>query len=163
MIILPAIDISNGQCVRLTQGDFSTAEKVAEDPLETALEFQKQGAKWIHMVDLDGAKEGSLINREIFVNIAQNTKLNVEVGGGIRSMESIEYYIENGISRIILGSAAINNPKLVRNAAARYGSQIAAGIDARNEMVSAEGWLTDSKIHYIELAKTMESIGRILY
>jgi phosphoribosylformimino-5-aminoimidazole carboxamide ribotide isomerase len=159
MIILPAIDISNGQCVRLTQGDFSTAEKVAEDPLETALEFQKQGAKWIHMVDLDGAKEGSLINREIFVNIAQNTKLNVEVGGGIRSMESIEYYIENGISRIILGSAAINNPKLVRNAAARYGSQIAAGIDARNEMVSAEGWLTDSKIHYIELAKTMESIG----
>ncbi|MGI6730491.1 MAG: 1-(5-phosphoribosyl)-5-[(5-phosphoribosylamino)methylideneamino]imidazole-4-carboxamide isomerase [Anaerovoracaceae bacterium] len=159
MIILPAIDIKNGQCVRLTKGDFATVEKVAEDPLETALEFQRQGAKWLHMVDLDGAVEGELINREIFLNVAKKTDLKVELGGGIRSMESIHFYLENGISRVILGSAAVSNPKLVEEAVAKYGDKIAVGIDARNEMVSASGWLDDSNIHYIDLARKMEEVG----
>lgn len=159
MIILPAIDIKNGQCVRLTKGDFTTVEKVAEDPLETALEFQRQGAQWIHMVDLDGAVEGEMINKEIFLTVAKNTDLRVELGGGIRTMESIQYYIENGISRVILGSAAVSNPKLIEDAVARYGEKIAVGIDARNEMVSASGWLSDSNVHYIDLAKKMEEIG----
>lgn len=159
MIILPAIDISGRQCVRLTKGDFATVEKVAHDPLETALGFEREGAEWIHMVDLDGAKEGSLINQDIFLQIARETGLKVELGGGIRNMESIEYYIENGISRVILGSAAINHPKLVKEAVLKYGERIAVGIDARNEMVSADGWLSDSTIHYIDLAKEMESIG----
>lgn len=159
MIILPAIDIKEGQCVRLTQGEFATAEKVAGDPLETALAFQKAGAEWIHMVDLDGAKEGSLKNSEIFLRVARNTGLKVELGGGIRTFESIDYYMEQGISRAIIGSAAITNPDLVKAAAEKYGDRIAVGIDARNGMVSGDGWLTDSGITYLDLAKKMESIG----
>lgn len=159
MIILPAIDIKEGQCVRLTRGDFDTAEKVAVDPLETALAFQRAGAQWIHMVDLDGAKEGGLKNSEIFLRVAKNTGLKVELGGGIRTLESIDYYMEQGISRVIIGSAAITQPDLVRTAAEKYGDRIAVGIDARNGMVSGGGWLADSDINYLDLAKKMESIG----
>ncbi|HWQ77176.1 MAG TPA: 1-(5-phosphoribosyl)-5-[(5-phosphoribosylamino)methylideneamino]imidazole-4-carboxamide isomerase [Anaerovoracaceae bacterium] len=159
MIILPAIDIKDGQCVRLTKGDFATAEKVAGDPLETALAFQEAGAEWIHMVDLDGAKEGSLKNSEIFVRVAQSTGLKVELGGGIRTMESIDYYLERGVSRVIIGSAAISDPDLVRDAVKKYGERIAVGIDARNGMVSGGGWLVDSGIAYLDLAKKMEAAG----
>lgn len=159
MIILPAIDIKDGQCVRLTKGDFATVEKVAEDPLLTARSFQAAGAEWIHMVDLDGAKEGALVNSSVFVDVAKNTNLKVELGGGIRTMESIDYYMESGISRVIIGSAAISDPGLVKRAADRYGDRIAVGIDARNGMVSGDGWLTDSDITYLDLAKRMEAIG----
>lgn len=159
MIILPAIDIKDGQCVRLTKGDFATVEKVAEDPLTTALAFQAQGAEWIHMVDLDGAKEGRPKNSEVFITIAKETNLKVELGGGIRTLESIEYYLSNGITRVILGSIALSDQELVREAAARYGERIAVGIDAKNGMVSASGWLKDSDIHYIDLARAMEAIG----
>ncbi|MDF3001447.1 MAG: phosphoribosylformimino-5-aminoimidazole carboxamide ribotide isomerase [Bacillota bacterium] len=159
MIILPAIDIKDGQCVRLTKGDFATVEKVAEDPMETALGFGSAGADWIHMVDLDGAKEGSLRNSEVFLAVAQKLGLKVEIGGGIRTMESIDYYLSNGISRVIIGSAAISNPKLVKEAAGQYGDRIAVGIDARNGMVSADGWLKDSNVNYIDLARSMEDIG----
>lgn len=159
MIILPAIDIRMGECVRLTKGDFSTAEKVAEDPIETAFGFKTMGAEWIHMVDLDGAVYGDLRNSSIFKEVAQRTGLKVEIGGGIRSMESIEHYLENGIARVILGSAAIQDPPLVKEAIQKYGSQIAIGIDARNGMVSASGWLEDSDIDYIDMAKRMEAIG----
>lgn len=159
MIILPAIDIKDGQCVRLTKGDFATAEKVAEDPLKTALSFQKAGAEWIHMVDLDGAKEGCLKNSGVFLQIVQNTGLKVELGGGIRTMESIDYYMEQSVSRVIIGSAAISDPELVRAAVEKYGGRIAVGIDARNGMVSGDGWLTDSDITYLDLAKKMEAVG----
>ncbi|QOX65346.1 1-(5-phosphoribosyl)-5-[(5-phosphoribosylamino)methylideneamino]imidazole-4-carboxamide isomerase [Anoxybacterium hadale] len=159
MIILPAIDIKDGQCVRLTKGDFATVEKVAEDPMETALGFCSAGAGWIHMVDLDGAKEGSLKNSEVFLAVAQQSGLKVEIGGGIRTMDSIDYYLSNGITRVIIGSAAISNPELVKEAAARYGDRIAVGIDARNGMVSADGWLKDSDVNYIDLARRMEDIG----
>lgn len=159
MIILPAIDIKDGQCVRLTKGDFATAEKVAGDPLEAALAFQGAGAEWIHMVDLDGAREGSLKNSEVFLQVAQNTGLKVELGGGIRTLESIDYYLERGISRVIIGSAAISDPGLVRAAVKKYGERIAVGIDARNGMVSGGGWLVDSDITYLDLAKKMEDAG----
>lgn len=159
MIILPAIDIKDGQCVRLTKGDFATVEKVAEDPLKTALTFQEAGAEWIHMVDLDGAKEGSLKNSPVFLEVAQKTGLKVELGGGIRTLESIDYYMEQGISRAIIGSAAISNPELVKAAVEKYGDRIAVGIDARNGLVSADGWLTDSDITYQELAKRVEAVG----
>ena len=139
MIILPAIDIKDGQCVRLTKGDFATVEKVAEDPLKTALAFQEAGAEWIHMVDLDGAKEGSLKNSDIFLQVAQNTALKVELDGGIRTLDSIDYYLEQGISRAIIGSAAISNPELVKAAVEKHGDRIAVGIDARNGMVSGDG------------------------
>lgn len=159
MIILPAIDIKDGQCVRLTQGDFATVEKVAEDALQTAQSFQAQGAQWIHMVDLDGAKDGTRVNRSIFLDVVKHTDLKVEVGGGIRNMASIEDYLDCGISRVILGSVAISDPELVKEAVTNYGDRIAVGIDARNEMVSGQGWLDDSKLHYLELAKKMESYG----
>ena len=159
MIILPAIDIKDGQCVRLTKGDFATVEKVAEDPLETALNFKKDGAEWLHMVDLDGAKAGSLKNSELFLKVAAESGLKVELGGGIRTMESIDYYLEHGISRVIVGSAAISNQELMKEAAEKYEGRIAVGIDARNGMVSGDGWLKDSDVTYLDLAKRMEAVG----
>ena len=159
MILLPAIDIKDGTCVRLQKGDYQTAHKVAENPLETALSFQKAGAEWIHMVDLDGAKDAVMVNQKIFLEIAQKTNLRVELGGGIRNMETVDYYLQNGISRVILGSAAVKNPRFVERAVGKYRDQIAVGIDARNEMVAAEGWLDTSNVHYLDLAKKMEQIG----
>lgn len=166
MIILPAIDIQGGCCVRLYQGDFATAHQVAENPLETALSFRDAGAAWIHMVDLDGAKaryEGTgfrkSANAEIFLEVAKSSGLQVELGGGIRDMETISYYLENGISRVILGSAAVKNPALVREAVEAFKDRIAVGIDAKDGLAATEGWLGESGIHYVELAKQMEQIG----
>ena len=110
MILFPAIDIKDGCCVRLVKGDYATAHKVANDPLETAKAFEAAGAEWIHMVDLDGAKDAALVNKEIFIRVARETNLKVEVGGGIRTMEAVEDYLSNGIARVILGSAAVKNP-----------------------------------------------------
>ncbi len=159
MIIFPAIDIQNKTCVRLTKGDFATAQQVAASPYETAAGFKVAGAKWVHMVDLDGAKNATPQNSEIFMKVAAQSGLRVQLGGGIRSMETVEYYLNGGISRVILGSAAVKNPAFVKEAVARFGERIAVGIDAMNEMVAAEGWLDASNVHYIELAKRMEAIG----
>lgn len=159
MIIFPAIDIKNGNCVRLYKGDMNTAEKVADDFLSAADSFYSYGAKWIHMVDLDGAVKGEKVNSDIFTTVAEKTGLRVELGGGIRTMADVEYYLSRGISRVIIGSAALKNPDLVREAAKKYGEKIAVGIDARRGMVAAEGWLETSDISYIELAKRMEDVG----
>ncbi|WP_040196598.1 1-(5-phosphoribosyl)-5-[(5-phosphoribosylamino)methylideneamino]imidazole-4-carboxamide isomerase [Candidatus Soleaferrea massiliensis] len=159
MIILPAIDIKGGHCVRLYQGDFGTAEKVADSPYTTAASFKEAGAEWIHMVDLDGAKEAKRINQEIFVKVARESGLKVEVGGGIRTMEAVEYYLERGVSRVILGSAAVKDPAFVKEAVHACGERIAVGIDAKNGRVSCDGWLDDSDVDYIELAKRMEQVG----
>lgn len=159
MIILPAIDIQGGRCVRLYQGDFSTVHQVAENPFDTAMQFYAKGAKWIHMVDLDGAKNGTVENAPIFTEIAKHSGLKVELGGGIRDMATIEAYLKSGISRVILGSAAVKNPVLVQEAVRSFGEQIAVGIDAKNEMVVTEGWLDTSEMHYLELAKRMEQTG----
>ena len=159
MIILPAIDIKDGSCVRLYKGEFSTVHKVAENPLETARKFEADGAEWLHMVDLDGAKDAKPQNTEIFCEIARETSLKVEVGGGIRSLETVETYLSRGISRVILGSAAVRNPELVKAAVKEYGDKIAVGIDAKNGMAAVEGWLDTSTAHYLDLAKAMEKIG----
>ncbi len=159
MVILPAIDIKDGECVRLYQGEMSTAEKVAGDPLETAKAFKAAGADWLHMVDLNGAIQGNRINSEIFIDIAKNSGLLVELGGGIRKMEDIDFYIQNGIARVVLGSAAISNPRLVERAVKKYGNKIAVGIDAKNGKAAAEGWTTLSGLDYIELACKMEALG----
>ena len=159
MVILPAIDIKDGECVRLFQGEMSSAEKVAVDPLETAKAFKKAGAEWIHMVDLNGAVQGSRVNSKIFIDIAQNSGLLVELGGGIRQLEDIDFYLQNGISRVVLGSAAINNPALVELAVKKYGKKIAVGIDAKNGKAAAEGWTEISGVDYIELAGKMEKMG----
>ncbi len=160
MIIFPAIDIIGGQCVRLVKGDYATASKVAEDPLETARKFEAAGAEWIHMVDLDGAKAGYPVNTEIYKNIAENTNLKVEVGGGIRTLETIQAYLDLGIARVILGSVALKNPQLVADAVMKFGAEkIVVGIDAKNEMVATEGWLETSEVNYIDLAKEMMKVG----
>jgi phosphoribosylformimino-5-aminoimidazole carboxamide ribotide isomerase len=159
MIILPAIDIKDGRCVRLTQGDFDTVEKVAEDWFTTALSFAKDGAEWIHMVDLDGVLTGRPENSHMFIEVAKKTGLKVELGGGIRSMKDISHYLEKGISRIILGTAAINEQELVEEAVNEYGDRIAVGIDAKDRRVRGSGWLKNSGIDFIDLAKAMENIG----
>ncbi len=159
MIIFPAIDIQNRTCVRLTKGDFATVQQVAASPYETADAFKAAGAGWVHMVDLDGAKYATPQNSEIFIKVAAQSGLRVQLGGGIRSMQTVEYYLNGGISRLILGSAAVKNPAFVKEAVARFGDRIAVGIDAMNGMVAAEGWLDASNVHYLELAKRMEAIG----
>ncbi len=159
MIILPAIDIKNGECVRLYRGEMSTAQKVAEDYILTAASFKKANAEWIHMVDLDGAISGGRVNSDIFIDTARRSGLKVELGGGIRSMEDIEFYLNNGISRVVLGSAAIKNPELVKIAVENFGEKIAVGIDAKDSKAAADGWVEVSSLNYIELAKKMESFG----
>lgn len=159
MIILPAIDIKDRTPVRLYQGEFDTVHKVAENALQTAKQFEQAGAEWIHMVDLDGACEGHPINDDIFIEVAEQTNLKVELGGGIRTLEDIARYIEGGISRVILGSVALHNPALVREAVARYGDAIAVGIDAKDGMVRGSGWLEASDVHFVDLAKAMGEAG----
>lgn len=160
MIILPAIDIKDGNCVRLFKGDFNTVEKVAADYLETARSFEAAGSSWIHMVDLDGAKEGRPVNTKIYTDVAEKTGLKVELGGGIRSLETIDEYLKMGITRVILGSVALKNPMLVSQAVEKFGSEkIVVGIDAMNGMVATEGWLETSDVNYIDLANKMIEVG----
>lgn len=159
MIILPAIDIKDGNCVRLFKGDYSTVSKVAENPYDTAQSFVDAGAKWMHMVDLDGAKDGKLVNSDLIIDVAKNTDIKVEVGGGIRNMETVEYYLNNGIDRVILGSAAVKDQQFVIDAVNNYDNRIVVGIDAKNGIVCAEGWTDKSELNYLDLAKQMEHIG----
>jgi phosphoribosylformimino-5-aminoimidazole carboxamide ribotide isomerase len=159
MIILPAIDIYNGECVRLTKGAFETTEIVADSWLDTARSFESLGATWIHMVDLDGSLKGKPINSDIFIEVAKSTGLKVELGGGIRRMEDIVFYLERGIARIILGSVAIENPLLVKDSVKEFGNRIAVGIDAKDGLVKTSGWTKGSGHNYIETAKRMEDYG----
>lgn len=159
MKILPAIDIKDGNCVRLFRGDYSTAHKVAESAVETAKDFEKKGARFMHMVDLDGAKDGKRVNSDIILEVRKNCNLEIEVGGGIRTIDSVDFYLKNGINRIILGSVAIKNPEFVKETVKKYSDKIAVSIDALNGMVSADGWTDTSEINYLELAKRMEDIG----
>lgn len=159
MVILPAVDIMDGKPVRLYKGDFSTAHQVAEGALKTALNFEKAGAEWIHMVDLDGSLMKKRVNEKIFLSVAENTALKVEVGGGIRTMQDIDFYMSSGISRVILGSVALKDPELVKKAVNAYGDKIAVGIDAKNGYAAAEGWTQTSDIYFTGLAKKMEQCG----
>lgn len=159
MIIFPAIDIIDSKPVRLFKGDFSTASQVADDALETAEGFVKAGCQWVHMVDLDGSLKKEPVNAETFIAVAKETSLKVELGGGIRTMKDIDFYVNNGIARIILGSVALKNPELVREAVKEFGSVIAVGIDAKNGYVATEGWTQSSNIYFTDLAKQMEFVG----
>ena len=145
--------------VRLVQGKYDSAYTVAESAADTAKAFEAMGATWLHMVDLDGAKEAVPVNTDMIFDVLKQCNLKVELGGGIRNMETIDYYMDHGISRIILGSAALNNPALVKEAVAKYGDKIAVGIDAIDGNVAAEGWTQTSTVNYIDLAKHMEDAG----
>lgn len=159
MIILPAIDIKDGECVRLVKGDYATAHKVAENAIDTAKTFQSAGTQWLHMVDLNGAKASEPINAQLVFSVLNACQLKVEIGGGIRSLATIAYYIENGIHRVILGSAALKDPALVTEAVKKYGEKIAVGIDALDGKVAAQGWTETSSVNYIDMAKQMEQLG----
>lgn len=159
MIIFPAIDIMDGKPVRLLRGDFDTAEQVAEDVLSTAKQFARVGCTWVHMVDLDGSLQKKPVNAEPILQVVEQTPLKVEVGGGIRTMEDIAFYLDRGVDRVILGSVALKNPELVQQAVDAYGDKIAVGIDAKQGMVATEGWTEDSKMDFIDLAKAMEKMG----
>ena len=159
MIIFPAIDIMDGKPVRLLRGDFATAEQVAEDVLTTAKQFARVGCTWVHIVDLDGSLQKKPVNADPILQVVEHTPLKVEVGGGIRTMEDIAFYLDRGVDRVILGSVALKNPELVQQAVDAYGDKIAVGIDAKQGMVATEGWTEDSQMDFIDLAKAMEKMG----
>ncbi len=159
MILLPAIDLLAGRCVRLRQGDFSTAHQVAGDPLAAARSFASAGARWIHLVDLDGAKSGSPQNREIIFQIARETGLQVETGGGIRDLETIRTYLEHGVARVVLGSAVWENPGLAAAAVREFGERIAVGIDSKQGKVAVRGWLDTTQMDDLDAARQMEQAG----
>lgn len=159
MILLPAIDILDGKPVRLVQGDYGRASQVAASVPETAAEFERKGAEWIHMVDLDGAKAGHPVNLDLIAETARSVNIPVEAGGGFRTMEDIERALEGGISRVILGTSALQDEALLKEALARYGERIAVGMDCRNGKVSVAGWLQDSEMDYLDFARKMEALG----
>ncbi|WP_085521322.1 1-(5-phosphoribosyl)-5-[(5-phosphoribosylamino)methylideneamino]imidazole-4-carboxamide isomerase [Tuberibacillus sp. Marseille-P3662] len=157
--IYPAIDIRSGRCVRLFQGDYDQETVYADSPFNVAKVYAAQGAEWLHVVDLDGAKEGRPVNDKIIGEIAKNLSMNVQVGGGIRNEATIKAYLEAGVDRIILGSAAISDQSFVKSMVKKYGEQIAIGIDAKEGMVAVEGWLETSTTSAKELAKELTAFG----
>ena len=160
MQILPAIDIKNGHAVRLVKGDFEQETVVNDNVLDQASIFMEAGIQYIHVVDLDGALEGRAANRDLIAKIKEMTGLAIEVGGGIRTIEQIEDYLSVGINRVIIGSMAVKHPQFVKEALDKFGSdKIVVGIDAKNGMVTTEGWLETSTVDYISLALEMEKMG----
>lgn len=159
MYVLPAIDIRDGQAVRLVKGDFAQKTVVNENPLAQAKEFNQSGLQNLHIVDLDGALAGETTNASLVEQIKKETGLTIEVGGGIRSMHQIEAYLASGVDRIIIGSAALKNPELVKEAVRQYAGKIAVGIDAKNGKVAISGWLEVSQTDYLTMAREMSAIG----
>ncbi|WP_431793600.1 1-(5-phosphoribosyl)-5-[(5-phosphoribosylamino)methylideneamino]imidazole-4-carboxamide isomerase [Bacillus altitudinis] len=157
--LYPAIDMRNGKCVRLVQGDYDQETIYGDSPLDMARRFANEGAKWIHLVDLDGAKAGKRVNHEHVLAIASSLDVNVQIGGGIRTEEDVAFYLNNGVSRVILGSSAVSNPVFVKKMLAQYGEKIAIGIDARNGFVSTEGWLETSEVKAEELGQELAKEG----
>ena len=160
MILLPAIDMKDGRCVRLKKGEFSSVHQVAKSPMETAKVFAEAGAKWMHMVDLDGARDGVRKNFPAIYDVMQNSGLKVELGGGIKNVTDLITVLEGGAARCVIGSAAVTNPELVEYALRQYPAErIAVGIDCLNGRVRTAGWEADGGMTGIELAVKMEEMG----
>ncbi|PPR29820.1 MAG: 1-(5-phosphoribosyl)-5-[(5-phosphoribosylamino)methylideneamino] imidazole-4-carboxamide isomerase [Alphaproteobacteria bacterium MarineAlpha9_Bin2] len=159
MIFFPAIDLINGKCVRLEQGDPNKATIFDDNPLKRARYFKRLGCRWLHIVDLDGALRGKSINHEIVKNILKIKGLNIQLGGGIRTIESVDLWISLGVKRVILGTVAIKNPHLVKEACGKYPGKIILGIDVRNGRVAIEGWKKQSEIKALDLIKKFDGIG----
>ena len=159
MIIYPAIDLFGGKAVRLFKGDYNQLTVYNENPNEVALDFLNSGATHIHLVDLEGAKSGETPNLETVVNIKKATSLFCEIGGGIRSMEVIDRYINAGVDRIILGTAAVTNSGFVEEAVKKYGEKIAVGIDIKDGLVAIKGWTETSDIDAFSFCEKMQNIG----
>ena len=159
MILFPAIDIRNGRCVRLTEGKFECETVFAEDPAEMAVRWADAGAEYLHVVDLDGALAGQSSNTEVIKRILAKVKMPEQVGGGIRTLANIENMLALGVTRVILGSVAVRDPELVREACQKFPGQVVVGIDAKNGEVAVEGWGIGGGIGAIELAKKMAAVG----
>ena len=159
MNIIPAIDLIGGKAVRLQKGDYNKVTVYSDTPVDVAKEFRKSGAKFLHVVDLDGAKSGKADNFETIKSIVEATDLSVEVGGGIRSMEIVDLYASAGVDRIILGTAAITNPEFLKEAVQKYKNRIAVGVDIKDGMVAIKGWTEISSVSCNEFCKQLEDIG----
>lgn len=158
MILFPAIDIKDGKAVRLYKGQFDKCEEMGV-PLEIAKKFEYIGAEFIHLVDLDGAKEGKRINSDIIKAIAETVNIPVQLGGGIRTLEDLEAIFDLGVSRAIIGTAAYKDKEFLIKAVEKYGEKIAVGVDAKDNKVALEGWLESTDMDYIEFSRQLEKIG----
>ena len=159
MIILPAIDLLGRKAVRLLKGDYNQVTVYSDSPLEVAEKFKSLGATHIHMVDLDGAKYGTAPNMDIVAEVAEKTGLFIEIGGGIRSMETVKKYIDAGISRVILGTAAICDENFLKEAVKAYGEKIAVGADVKDGKIAVKGWLEQSDVTLDEFFLKMQDLG----
>jgi phosphoribosylformimino-5-aminoimidazole carboxamide ribotide isomerase len=165
MDIIPAVDIKDGRCVRLYQGDYEMETVFSDDPVAVAMKWQSLGARRLHIVDLDGAASGSLKNLNIVTGIVSTLVIPAQVGGGIRQMETIEELLRLGVERVILGTAAAENPELVQQACKRFNQSIIIGIDARDGRLSTRGWKQETKLGAIDFARRMAELGarRFIY
>ncbi|MFM9328959.1 1-(5-phosphoribosyl)-5-[(5-phosphoribosylamino)methylideneamino]imidazole-4-carboxamide isomerase [Paenibacillus mesotrionivorans] len=157
--LYPAIDIRGGKCVRLIQGDYNQETVYNDSPLKAALAWAEQGGKWIHLVDLDGAKAGEPVNHQLIGDIARSVKAPVQTGGGLRTVENVERLLSLGVSRVIIGTAAIEDRPFVEEVLRRFGEQVAIGIDARNGYVATRGWLETSEVKAEDLAVQLAELG----
>ena len=165
MEIIPAIDLRNGKCVRLYQGDYDKETVFSENPVSVALRWQSEGARRLHIVDLDGAAKGEPVNLETIEDIIAAIDTPIEVGGGIRSLETIKQLLDSRVGRVILGTVAVEKPELVREACRRFDEQIIVSIDAKDRLVATRGWLQKSQVTASELANRMADLGvkRFIY
>ena len=159
MNIIPAIDLIGGQAVRLVKGDYDKVTVYSDDPAAVAESFERAGAKYLHVVDLDGAKDGTTANFETIKKIIERTDLSVEVGGGIRTLERVRQYIDIGVDRVIIGTAAVTDPDFLREAVKLYGEKIVVGVDIKDGFVAIKGWLEISELSCKEFCKKLEDLG----
>ncbi|MBV9395986.1 MAG: 1-(5-phosphoribosyl)-5-[(5-phosphoribosylamino)methylideneamino]imidazole-4-carboxamide isomerase [Methylobacteriaceae bacterium] len=159
MILFPAIDLKDGRCVRLVQGDMAQATIFNDSPAEQALAFERQGFEYLHLVDLDGAFAGKPVNADAVKAILEALSIPVQLGGGIRDLRTVERWLEKGVERVIIGTAAVRDPDLVREAARLYPGRIAVGIDARDGQVAIEGWAKIAQMSSIDLGRRFEDVG----
>ncbi len=159
MILYPAIDLKDGQCVRLLRGEMEAATVFGDDPAAQAMAFQEAGAEWLHLVDLNGAFAGRPVNADAVEAILARVGIPAQLGGGIRDMATIESWLSRGLARVILGTVAVENPALVRDAARAFPGRVAVGIDARNGRVATKGWAEETGIMITDLAKSFEDDG----
>ena len=159
MILFPAIDLKGGHCVRLVKGDMNESTVFNTSPVDQAAIFQSAGCQWLHVVDLDGAIAGHSINNEAILSIIRSVECPIQLGGGIRDLQSVEYWINEGVSRVILGTAAMKDPSLVKLSCREFPERIVVGIDARDGFVAVEGWAKRSNINCLELANRFQDCG----
>ena len=159
MRIFPAIDLYEGKAVRLLKGDYNAVTVYSENPLEIAKDFENSGATELHTVDLEGAHDGGTPNIELIKSFVENTNLNVEVGGGIRSMDTVKAYLDAGVTRVILGTAAVTDREFLQEAVDTYGDKIAVGADIKDGKVAIKGWVEKSEYNTFEFFEMLEEIG----